>query len=380
VEDKMKKIIIILALLALSFGNFSCGGEGAGSLDSPKGENPGVVSVVQLMPSHYIAQIPTDIILHAKVLDGNGAAISNEPVLFTSLSPVGVLSDTSAVTNVNGIATVTLKSTSVGFSTIQAEVNTGVAIVRDRKTVFFAFYSTSQLIPYLDLDVSGIGDPYRLFENQDDNTVTVTATVYNAAFYISGSQVIFGADRPYKVGSDPDAKCSDGSDTCDVIFPAGNTGITNTYGRTSVSVMVVPATLMPVPTTLNIYAVADNGAFNIVTLFLQPVTISSISVSANPNVVDSGGTSSITAYVKTTAGTPAPDGTTVNFSTNIGGIGPFSQTTNGVAEGTFTAPTLEAGGLNQTATITAQVGGKIATVPVTVIAPPAPEEEEEEEE
>jgi hypothetical protein len=48
--------------------------------------------------------------------------------------------------------------------------------------------------------------------------------------------------------------------------------------------------------------------------------------------------------VTTTAGTAAPDGTTVNFtfspSSQGGGINPFSQTTGGLATATFTAPTL----------------------------------------
>ena len=51
----MKKAFILLVLLALSLSAFSCG-NGAGSADSPSGENPGIPSVVQLLPSHFIAQ------------------------------------------------------------------------------------------------------------------------------------------------------------------------------------------------------------------------------------------------------------------------------------------------------------------------------------
>lgn len=385
----MKKIIILSVLLALSLFLFNCGG-GAGSSDSPKGENPGVPSVVQLLPSHYIAQTNSSITLHAQVLDGNGAPVRGVNVRFTNLSPIGVLSTTSIQTadegsmriasdqktDSTGIATVTLKSTSDGFSTIQAEVNSGVSQVRDRKTVFFSAHNVSDIMPFLDLDVSGNGDPYTLFENQNDNFVTVTATVYFTSLPITGSQVTFGTDRPYKVGSGSDVKCSDGSDVCDVTFPAGNTAITNTAGKASVPVMVVPSILIPIQTTMNVYAVADNGAFNIVTLFLQPVSINTISVAANPTVVDSGGTSAITAYVTTTAGTPVPDGTSVNFVASVGGIDTFSQTTNGLAKASFKAPTLEAGGSDQLVSIIARVGAKQSSpISVRVKAPPAPEPE-----
>jgi hypothetical protein len=371
-EDKMKRIIIILILLALSFGNFSCGGGGAGSSDSPKGENPGTPSIVQLLPSHNIAQTNSYITFYAKVLDGNGTGVPNTNVRFTNLSPIGVLSSTTEKTDDLGIATVTLKSTTSGFSTIQAEVNTGVAIVREKKTVFFSSYSTA-LSYLLNIDVSGKGDPYILFEPTqypDDNTVTITTTLFQLlgsyVSYVEGSLVTFGADRPYKISSDPDAVCSDGSDSCDVIFPAGDEAITNSFGQASVPVMVVPATLMSISTTLNIYAQSDTGAFNMVTLFLQPVTVSSVSVSANPKSVKSGGKSTITAYATTTAGTPVPDGTTINFSTTIGGVEPFSQTTDGIAEAEFTAPEVTS---DTTATITASVGGKSGATTVTIIAP-----------
>jgi hypothetical protein len=143
----MKKIIILLALLALSFGTFSCGG-GAGSSNEPSGESPGVPFVVKLLPAQYIAQTNAFIYLNAKVLDGNGAPVKNVPVTFTNLSSTGTLisasstsgvkttsSSTVANTNSLGIARIKLYSTTDGFATVQAEVNTGAGIKRDRKTV-----------------------------------------------------------------------------------------------------------------------------------------------------------------------------------------------------------------------------------------------------
>jgi hypothetical protein len=349
-EDKMKKIIILSVLLALSLFLFNCGG-GAGSSSSPKGENKGEPSVVQLFPSHFVAQTNSSITLHAKVLDGNGAPVNNIPVSITNLSPIGVLSALSAKTNTAGIASVTIKSTISGFATIQVEVNKGTGQVRDRKTVFFSSLSASQAMPSLDL----ISNNYELFQTTNDNEAVVTATVFDGFGQRSiGMDVLFGSDSE------------------EATFPLGSTVMTDTNGQASVLVRVIPSTLRTLPTVINITALADNGAFNIVSLTLSPVSIQKVDVFANPQSIDSGGTSTITAQVTTTAGTAAPDGTTVNFTTTNGGIDPFSQTTNGIAEAEFTAPEVTS---DQPATITANVGLKSDSVNVDIIAsvtPPVP--------
>ncbi|MEW6570043.1 MAG: Ig-like domain-containing protein [Nitrospirota bacterium] len=376
----MKKVIIFI-LLAFALAAFSgCGGGGAGSSDTPKGENPGQPSVIQLLPSHFIAQTNSEITLHAKVLDGNGKGVSDVRVTFTNLSPVGILSSTTDKTNNIGVATVALKSTSSGFATIQVEVNKGVAIVRDRKTVFFTTSNISQLTPTLTLAVDGNdadtifneNEDFNLLETAGDNSVLIMATLANAASFISGSEITFAADRPYRVGTDPDAECSDGSENCDVRFPAGVTAITDSSGEATTPVVLEPSSLTSIPTTLNILAQADVGACNIITLFIGPVTVQSpITVSANPTTVESGGTSTITAGVLTNAGTPVPDGTTVNFSviSGPGSVEPFAQTTDGIAEAEYSAPEVTS---DTSATIRASAGGASGTVNVTVIAP-APE-------
>ena len=350
----MKKIIILSALLALSLFSFNCGG-GSGSSDSPKGENPGGPSVVQLLPSHYIAQTNSVITLHARVLDGNGAPVNNIPVNFTNLSPVGGLSALSARTNSSGIASVILKSTTGGFSTVQVEVNQGVAQVRDRKTVFFSSFSTAQPTPSMDL----VADNYELFQTATDNEVTVTATVFDGfGRRVVGMDVLFGSDSE------------------EATFPLGSVAMTDTNGQASILVRVIPSELRDLPTVINITALAYNGAFNIVSLTLNPVAIQKVDVFANPLAIESGGTSTITAQVTTTAGTPAPDGTTVNFTTNNGGVDPFSQTTDGIAEATFNAPTLDAGASDETAVLSASTGGKSDSVTLTIMAPEAEPEPE----
>jgi len=356
----MKKVIILLALLALSVGTFSCGGGGAGSANVPPGENPGIPSVVQLLPSHNIAQTNAIITLHTKVLDGNGKPVPNTPVIFTNLSPIGVLSSTGANTDSSGLATVTLTSTTTGFSTVQAEVNTGAGQIRNRKTVFFSLFDMtlpsppSPPAPSLTINVDdGDGipdedDDFNLFKIAGDNQRTITAVVLNSSRNpVSGSLVTFGAD------------------STEASFPLGSTKTTNSSGEASVLLQVDPSILRTLITTLNITASADNGAANMVSLFIQPVIVNNITVFANRSTVDSGGTSAITAAVFLNTGTLTPDGTTVNFrtcdatcatcdttcATTCGSIEPFAQTTNGVAPATFTAPSTSG-----TCTVGANIG------------------------
>jgi len=365
-EDKMKKVIILLALLALSLCAFSCGG-GAGSADSPTGENPGVPSVVQLLPSHFIAQTNSSITLHAKVLDGNGVAVPNTGVTFTNLrAPFGVLSSTSANTDNQGLATVTISSTSPGFATIVAQVNNGVGNLRDKKSVFFTINDVMTASMSLDVDsVPGNGvdslifplvgydetGDFLLFESPSDDTVAILATVFDAGgFHVGGGRTVtWGADLP-------EAHFITGVDT-DLV------SVTNRDGQAKVVVQVTPESIRNTNTYLNIFAFADNGAANMVTLFLNPVTVSKArsSITADPSVVEPGGTSTITAIIILNTGTPAPNGTTVNFTTTCGTVDPFAQTAGGIATATFTAPPTPG-----TCTVTGRVAGVTISVPITV--------------
>jgi hypothetical protein len=96
----------------------------------------------------------------------------------------------------------------------------------------------------------------------------------------------------------------------------------------------------------------------VVTLFLDPVVIASITVTANPSVIGLEGTSEISALVMLNTGDPAPDGTSVTFSSYdattctacddpactdpCGFVDYFGQTTGGIATATFTGPPTEA--------------------------------------
>lgn len=371
----MKKFILLTAILALSFGALSCGGGGAGSANLPPGENPGIPSIVQLTPSHFVAQTNSNITFHAKVLDGNGAPIKGVTVTFTNLSepfgtlksvlrkiglmsPIATLSATTAVTDGSGIATVNLFSSTAGFATIVSQVNVGVSNVRDRKTVIFVSSDSFNLSPTLTLDVSKDGvtfnqpGDFTLFKTADDNQRLIRATVRDRfGLLVSGASVAFSSDASSGVTFSP------------------VTATTDNNGQAFTLVTVSPTVITDVTTVLNITATATlpNGttASNVLSLFLSPVTISSglSSITAIPTIVAVGGTSNVTATVITSVGTPAPDGTTVNFTTApktasdpspCGSITPFAQTSGGVTTpaAIFTAPLVPG-----TCTVTGTSGG-----------------------
>ena len=364
-------------LLALSIATFSCGG-GSGSSSSPKGENPGVPTVVELRPTHNVAQTNSTVYLHARILDGNGVPVKNERVTFTNLSepfgviktvlrvlgiqkPIGVLSTPVVKTNNLGIATVKLTSTTSGFATIQAEVNSGAGQVRDKKTIFFTTSLTPIIPPsptialHVD-DGNGIPDQpddFNLFKlgSPTDNQRSVRAVVRNGFGQpISGATVLFGSDSP-----------------TEVTF-SGNSLLTNAAGEAVVTVTVNPLVLSNLERIVNITAqttVNSTTIGNMVSLFIQPVTISSITVNAEPSVVATNGTSTVRATVIMLGAFPVPDGTAVAFETTCGFITPFAQTTNAVAEATFTAPSVVPAG---PCTVTARVGGSSGSTDITITA------------
>lgn len=389
-EDTMKKVIILCILVALSFSTYSCGGGGAGSSSSPGGENPKTPSIVRLMPSHYVAQTNSFISLHTKVLDGNGKPVPNIPVTYTNLSnpfgniissalkflglykPVGMLSTSVVRTDKLGIATVKITSTVYGFATVQAEVNTGAGIVRDKKTVYFTLsLVTTTPPPTLKLHVKDAAndtydepEDFALLKTAGDDQRTIKAVLLDGFGQpLSGIKVRFNSDSPTEVTFTP----------ADPVY-------TNSNGEAFVTVTVKPSIITDLTRVLNITAEADtkkDGSYataNILTLFLEPVRVSNISVTANPEVAAPNGTSTIRAVVSLNTGTATPDGSTVNFTTSCGFIPPFAQTTNGVATATFTAPSIPPS--NNICTITTSIGGQSGTADVRVttsltVQPPA---------
>jgi hypothetical protein len=368
--EMIKKFFISGALLTLIFFMTSCGGSGGGSSSTSRGVNAGVPSIVKLSDVQNIVQTNSFVFFKARILDGNGVPVPNEPVTFTNLSSIGTLNAVNAVTvaytNDLGFATATVFSAEDGFVTVQAEVNSGAGQVRDRRTVFFTSGSLA-LFPFMILDVDGDGNgifnepnDFVLLQDPTDNEVLVRATVFNRfGLPVSGIGVLFGADATYRPGTD--LPCTDGTDTCEIVFPDGVQRITNSSGQAFVRVRFEANSLRSLQTLFNVLALADNGAFNLVTLFVDPIFFSSVTLSADPSIVDIDGTSTISADVITNLNSPPPDGTTVNFTTTCGSVEPFGQTTDGRAEVDFTAPSTDG-----TCFVTGTVSGVFDTVGITV--------------
>lgn len=352
-KNKLLPIIIVLFCLPILLAG--CGGGGTESSSDSGGVNTGVPSVVTLLPIQFIAQTNSFITLKARVLDGNGNAVPNYPVSFTNMSLTGSLSAVTANTNSQGNAEVRLSSTTPGFATIIAQVTAGSGIVRDRKTVYFS--TNDVLTVSMSMDVNSVPgnsiynelSDFTLFETAADDTVEVLATVFDAGGVPVGGGV----------------GVSWGTSHIEAGFVRAETE-TNVFGQAKAVIRVTPTSIRDTETHVNVTAFAQNGAANMVTLFLRPVVVSAAtsSLTANPTTVAPGGTSTLSALVMLNTGAKAPDGTTVNFSTTCGIVTPFGQTTGGVAPGTFTAPVTEG-----TCTVTATVQGVvIGTVDIRVAA------------
>lgn len=401
----MKRNILIIALIALCLSVYNCGGGGAGTANVPTGENPSLPSVLQLQPVQYVAQTGSYIYLKAKVLDGNGMPVTNYAVTFTNLSVSGVLSpkaapragsgrpaDSSgavtATTDSLGVATATLYSTAQGFVTVQASVATTTspaapaAQITSKKTVYYSSYylqcqdssgiyiygdgctqstggTTVSATPYILLYVDGNNNAtynessdQTLFETSSDDQVKVLATVYDGAGgYLKNTTVTFSAD------------------STEVTFPMGSTATTDSNGQAYVLATVTPSVARTVSTVVNVMASTTGGATGMVSLYLSPVTISSVSISATPTTIATDGTATVSATVRTSLGTAVPDGTNVSFTSSCGvlstvpsgSITPFAQTTSGVATAAFKAPSS-----NYTCTVSATSGGLTASTSIVV--------------
>ncbi|MBZ0240752.1 MAG: hypothetical protein K8H77_08835, partial [Cutibacterium acnes] len=221
-----------------------------------------------------------------------------------------------------------------------------------------------------------------LFQTSGDTQVLIRATVYDSnGGTVSGSVVTFGADRPYKTNSSA-ASCSDESTSCDVVFTSGNVRTTDSNGQAFVLVQVDPNIITNLTTTLNITGTSDTGGSSMLTLYLQPVTVSSITVTASPTQIQTDGNSDVIAGVMTSAGTPAPEGTVVNFSANCGIFSPVGQmdppfyeldsSDLGEAASKLNAPSTPT-----TCEVKACVGSLCASTFVTVVPPASTPPEEE---
>jgi len=112
---------------------------------------------------------------------------------------------------------------------------------------------------------------------------------------------------------------------------------------------------------------------------LTAPTGSTMFLQANPTfVIANGGTSIVTAVVVEPAGTYVPDGTEVDFFTNLGRIDPVGKTVNGVANVNFVSDarsgpaviTAISGGITGAPALTISVGSALPKTVLVAANPP----------
>ncbi|MCX8026588.1 MAG: Ig-like domain-containing protein, partial [Thermodesulfovibrionales bacterium] len=369
VKDAVKTTVFCLFVLCFIAG---CGGGGFGTADTPPGVNPGQVSLLKLMPDRNVAQTGSFAFFHARVLDGNGMPIAGKNVNFTNISVGATLSATSAVTDKDGIAKVSVRMTHSGYATVIAEVEG----FRDKRSLLFTTlnsirgFALNPILVLLDADrnLNGIyneADDFRVCQAPNTNVVRVRATAYVMGVRTGGLRVGISSDYPSLV-TFPNTPLFDGTTNTYYLT-------TNSQGEATVDV-TVNCQLQPNELLFNIFAITD--AYYVedfdksfrgtggMSLFLQPVTITGINLTADPSTAIVNGISNIRAVVNTSIG-PAPDNTAVQLYTTCGTITPTpAMTLNGVATAVFTAPSyIPQGGI---CSVVAKVGNQTATVNITI--------------
>jgi len=368
----MNRLLTILILFLVSLSFLGCGGGGAGTADIPPGLNPGQVSLLKLLPDRNVAQTGSYAYFHARVLDSNGMPIAGKNVNFTNMTAGATLTAVSAITDRDGIAKVGVRMTSAGYATVIAEAEGH----RDRRSLLFTNqnsirgFSLNPILVLLQADRNMNGtydepDDFKVCQGPNTNVVRIKATTYVMGIKTGGMRVGITSEYPTLVAF-PNTPFWDSSTNTYYLT-------TNPMGEATVDV-TVNCQLQPNELLFNMYAITDfyyiedfdlyffgTGGMS---LFLQPVTVTGIILTADPTAAMIGGTSNIRATVNTSIG-PAPDNTAVQLYTTCGTISPTpAMTLNGTAEATYTAPSYIPKG--EKCMVIAKVADKNATVEINI--------------
>ncbi|MES0335625.1 MAG: hypothetical protein SFH39_04610 [Candidatus Magnetobacterium sp. LHC-1] len=333
-------------------------------------------------------------------------------------------------TDIYGRASIKVNSTASGYVTVEAYTGGGLMA---RRSVLFTSSGTivNQFTPIsvvLDIDGNNNGtynekDDYKVCQSKIDQIIKVKATVYFKGEKTAGIGLFIGTDLSnlvdfynniygiYSVSSTTGVKtlmgCDyNGSGTIDATNEyncytthTNTTGVpsywfsedrvyTNSSGEAKTEFRISCQNISQ-ERLLSVLATTDSYSFpefsptgrqfygtGSTTLFIEPIVVSSVTVTANPTEVATGQTSYITATVNTTLGdATAPDGTFVQFyadckdstATALSSFNPqTAQITNGKATTIFTAPTEIPTGDAGQCTIEARVGAVSGFVALTV--------------
>ncbi|MBF0539546.1 MAG: hypothetical protein HQL03_14970 [Nitrospirae bacterium] len=430
-------LFCLLAISLASCGGGGGGGGSAGNDYTPPQPNVAVPHTILLSSDRTIGQSNSPIYMTALVTDVNGRPVQNTNVTFTKTSTAGNISPSlltafdikdvavyKVQTDIYGRAGIKVNSTTSGYVTVEAYTDAGLMA---RRSMLFVSSGTTinQFTPIsvvLDIDSNNNGvyneaDDYKVCQTKADQTVNVRATVYFKGEKAAGVGMILTTDLNnlvnfynniygiYTVDPTTGVRTLTGCDyngdgVVDSICFTTHTSTsgvpsywfsedrvyTNSAGM-AYTVFTISCQTITQERLISVLATTDSYSFpefsstakysgtGSTTLFMEPVIVSSITVTANPTEVATGQTSYITASVNTTLGNAtAPDGTFVQFyadckdstATALSSFNPqTAQTVNGIATTIFTAPTQIPTGDTGQCTIQARVASVSGFVPLT---------------
>ncbi|KJU86307.1 membrane or secreted protein containing Bacterial Ig-like, group 1 domain protein [Candidatus Magnetobacterium bavaricum] len=332
-------------------------------------------------------------------------------------------------TDVYGRASIKVNSTASGYVTVEAYTGGGLMA---RRSMLFTSSGTivNQFTPIsvvLDIDGNNNGtynekDDYKVCQSKTDQIVRVKTTVYFKGEKAAGIGLFVATDLSnlvdfynniygiYSVNSTTGVKTLMGCDYNGngAIDAAGESACFTTHNNTSgvpsywfsedrvytnssgeaKTEFRISCQTVTQERLISVLAMTDSYSFpefsptvkyygtGSTTLFIEPIVVSSVTVTADPTEVAVGQTSYITAKVNTTLGdATAPDGTFVQFyadckdstATALSSLNPqTAQIVNGKATTIFTAPTQIPTGDTGQCTIEARVGAVSGFVALTV--------------
>ncbi|MCI4625306.1 MAG: hypothetical protein L3V56_05020 [Candidatus Magnetoovum sp. WYHC-5] len=428
----LQLLVFLPVILMLVMFNYSCsggGGQGSGSDYTPPETNTDVPFSIDLSPNKQVGETNAAIYMTALVLDQNGDPIDSTTVKFLETTGVANLSSSDSKdlgsANVSGVskrktsvyetktngygqAMVKVSSTSSGFVSVEAYAGDGLM---EKRTVYFGPSGGSTFSPmYVDVELDGNNngtydelDDYKVCQSSGDDTVDVRVTTYYKGAVISNINVFVltdvaslvefpnnlyalyssGAGNKVLLGCDYDG---DGvvESSCDyngvvVQDMVVTDSLGQAYTKFTVDcqlisqqrlINVMATTAVYTPEEFNNAQVYGTGGTS---LYLQPVDIKAVKITADPATVAVGETSYIEVTVDTNLGAAtAPDGTVVQLNVQCKDRTDWSltnglttlQTTNGKVSTLFTAPSTIP--IDETCTITATAGKESSSIQLTI--------------
>jgi uncharacterized repeat protein (TIGR01451 family) len=202
----------------------------------------------------------------------------------------------------------------------------------------------------------GVGSQITLFDFEAAPPTTITLTT-NPTMTVVGSNVLLTAT----------VTISNGDPAADGTVVSFTTSLGNVSPVTATTVGgVATTTLSSTISGLAVVTSAVGGLSATALVTFTPGAPFSLTLSAVPDTVSVGNTSTLTATATDQYGNAVADGTTISFTTSLGTLsGSTATTSGGDAVVTLTATTLGV------AMVTATVGSLSATIPVT-FTPDAP--------